>query len=122
MNQNEIIAYCLTKKKSYIDYPFGDIPICIKVNKKIFAQIYPNANDFKITLKCEPMFGDFYRNVYPNTVVRGYYCPPVQQPFWNTIYMNSIVSDEEIKIMIDHAYQIVIEKLPKKVKKEILEG
>lgn len=121
MNPNEIIAYCLTKKKSYIDYPFGDIPICIKVNKKIFAQIYPNANDFKITLKCEPMFGDFYRNLFPKTIVRGYHCPPIQQPFWNTIYMNSIVSDEEIKIMIDHAYNVVISKLPKRVQKEILE-
>lgn len=28
---NEIIEYCQKKSKAYIDYPFGDIPICFKV-------------------------------------------------------------------------------------------
>jgi predicted DNA-binding protein (MmcQ/YjbR family) len=67
------------------------------------------------------MFGDFYRKQYPGTVVRGYHCPPVQQPYWNTIHMNGTVPDEELRIMIDHAYQAVVDKLPKRVQKEILE-
>lgn len=120
MNVDEIIAYCLTKRKSYIDYPFGEIPVCVKVCSHIFAQVYPVSGNYKITLKCEPMFGDFYRKQYPNTVVRGYHCPPVQQPYWNTIHMNGTVPDEELRIMIDHAYQAVIDKLPKRVQKELL--
>jgi predicted DNA-binding protein (MmcQ/YjbR family) len=119
MNADEIIAYCLNNKNAYIDYPFGDTPICVKVQNKIFAQVYPNPNDFKITLKCDPMFGDFYRQMYPNTVVRGYHCPPVQQPYWNTIYINGYVSDDILKLMIDHAYKAVISKLPRKVQKEL---
>ncbi len=40
MNSEQLINYCLTKKYSYIDFPFGEQPVCIKVNGKIFAEIY----------------------------------------------------------------------------------
>ena len=122
MSVDEIITYCLKKKSVYVDYPFGEIPICVKVHNKIFAQVYPKAADYKLTLKCEPMMGNFYRQMYPNTVVRGYHCPPIQQPFWNTIHMNGDVSDNELKIMIDHAYKAVVSKLPKKVQIEIYDN
>ena len=42
MSTEDIIKYCLSKHKAYEDYPFGNIPICYKLNGKIFAQIYPN--------------------------------------------------------------------------------
>ena len=116
----EIMNYCLEKPKSYVDYPFGKIPICIKLNKKIFAQIYPLPNDFKITLKCDPVTASFYRDQYPGVVVRGYYCPPVQQPFWNTIYIEQI-SEDELLNMIDHAYEQVLKSFSKKVQKELRE-
>lgn len=43
---NDIRKYCLDKHKSYEDFPFGDIPVCYKLNGKIFAQLYPNENDY----------------------------------------------------------------------------
>lgn len=46
MQIENLIQYCLNKRKSYIDYPFGDIPICFKVNNKLFAQLYPLENDY----------------------------------------------------------------------------
>lgn len=45
MNGKEIIDYCLRKKGAYLDFPFGEIPICVKVKGKIFAQLYPKEND-----------------------------------------------------------------------------
>jgi predicted DNA-binding protein (MmcQ/YjbR family) len=119
MNTDEILACCLEKKNAYIDFPFGDIPVCVKVCGKLFAQIYPRTNDYKITLKCEPLFGDFYRQRYPGTVVRGYHCPPVQQPFWNTVHLHGDVPEEELRRMIDHAYRVVVSKLPKKLRAEL---
>ncbi len=80
---NEIKEYCLKKHRAYEDFPFGDIPICYKLNGKIFAQLYPNTNDFKITLKCTYDDGQFYRAVFPEKVVRGYHCPPdMVGDFW----------------------------------------
>ena len=119
MNVDEIMKYCLSKPKAYIDYPFGEIPICFKLNKKIFAQIYPYPEDYKITLKCDMGTGDFYRNVYPGIVIRGYHCPPIQQPYWNTIYIDKI-ADNELLNMIDHAYDQVLKSFSKKIQKELL--
>jgi predicted DNA-binding protein (MmcQ/YjbR family) len=117
MKTEELEAYCLQKPESYRDQPFGPEPVCFKVRKRIFAQIYPTPDDFKITLKCEPVQGDFYRMQFPGVVLRGYHCPPVQQPFWNTVYLNETVSDELVYLMIDQAYRAVIEKLNEKVKR-----
>jgi len=121
MNTVEIVDYCMLKPGAYMDFPFGDIPICVKVGKRIFAQMYPKVNDYKITLNCDRSMGEYYRNLYPNTVVRGYHCPPVQQPYFNTIYLNGIVSDDEMKKMIDHAYSYVVGKLPENVQLKLLE-
>lgn len=116
----EIKNYCLSKHKAYETYPFGKIPICYKLNNKIFAQIYPKETDFKITLKCTADVGEFYRTIYPNKVVRGYHCPPVQQPYWNTIYLDDF-PDDELLNMIDHAYETVFKSFSKKIQKQISE-
>lgn len=116
----DIKKYCLSKHKAYEDCPFGDVPICYKLNGKVFAQIYPYPEDYKITLKCTADAGQFYRMVYPGKVVRGYHCPPVQQPYWNTIYLEDF-PDEELLNMIDHAYETVFISFSKKVQKQIQE-
>ena len=40
ISTEEIKQYCLNKHKAYEDYPFGEVPICYKLNGKIFAQLY----------------------------------------------------------------------------------
>lgn len=125
MTADEIITYCLNKKNAYIDYPFGEIPVCVRLrveNKTpIFAQLNPTPDNFKITLSCEPATGDFYRQLYPGTVVRGYHCPPVMQPYFNTVSLNGIVPDDVLKTMMDEAYEAVVKKLPKKLQKQLTE-
>lgn len=120
MNPEEIAAYCLAKPKAYEDRPFGEVPICFKVNGKIFAQLYPKPGDYKITLKCTAFAGQMFRQAYPGVVVRGYHCPPVQQPYWNTVALENFPA-EELWYMIDHAYETVLAGFSKKVRAEILE-
>lgn len=122
MQVKDIIKYCKNKNKAYIDYPFGDIPICFKVNKKIFAHLYPLENDYKITLKCDMLLAELYRKKYEDVVIKGYHCPEVQARQWNTVYINKTVSDEIIYEMIDHSYDEVIKTFSKKVQKEMLEN
>jgi predicted DNA-binding protein (MmcQ/YjbR family) len=105
-----------------MDFPFGEVPICIKVHKKLFAQIYPKPGDMKITLNCDKMTGIVYRNLYPDTVVRGYHCPPIQQPYFNTVHLNGQVSEDDLKAMIDHSYITVVGKLPRKVREDLKGG
>ncbi|MBS6474490.1 MAG: MmcQ/YjbR family DNA-binding protein [Clostridiales bacterium] len=121
MTVQEIKSYCQSKHTATEEYPFGNIPICYKLNGKIFAQIYPNENDYKITLKCTADMGQFYRTVYPGKVVRGYHCPSAQQPYWNTVYVNDF-PDDELLDMIDHAYDAVLKSFSKKIQTQISEN
>ena len=116
MNISEIQTNCLAKPCAEETYPFGEWPICYKVKGKIFAQVYPD----KVTLKCTAFSGEAFRAAWPGIVVRGYHCPPVQQPYWNTIDLTRFPM-EEMPMMIDHAYETVVASLPKKVQREIRE-
>lgn len=128
MTTKELIDFCLTKTDSYIDYPFGPDATIVKVKTKkdsdtgkIFAQFFTLKGEEKATFNCDRMTGEMYRDMYPEIVVRGYHCPAVQQPYFNTVTLNSIVPDDELLQMIHHSYDTVIAKLPKYRQKELLE-
>lgn len=118
MSPEALIQYCCSKDKAYVDFPFGKEPVCIKINGKIFAEIYPREDNYRITLKCEPTLADFFRSQYPDIVVRGYHCPPLQQPHRNTVWVNRI-DDWVLYSMIDHSYEQVIKSFPKKVQRQL---
>lgn len=120
MTPIDAINYCLSKSGAYEDYPFGLDVTVIKVKGRIFAQFFQlNAKDMA-TFNCDRLSGEFYRAQYPNIVVRGYHCPPVQQPYFNTLPLDNTLDDETIIEMIDHSYVYVVSKLPKYVQKELV--
>lgn len=122
MKTEEIISYCLKKNGAYIDHPFGPESTIIKVEKKIFAQFFTLKGTESVTFNCDAMTGEFYRSLFPGVVVRGYHCPPVQQPYFNTLPLDREVPDELILEMADHSYKTVTGKLPKYVQKRLLEN
>lgn len=117
MTIEEIGVYCLHKPGAYETRPFGEYPICYKVNQKIFAQLYPD----KLTLKCTAFQGQAFRQAYPDAITRGYHCPPVQQPYWNTIDLARFPA-EELPHMIDLAFEALLAGFSKKVQQQILSG
>lgn len=121
MTPQEGIEYCLTKNSAYEDYPFGLDYTVIKIRGKIFAQFFKLKGRDMATFNCDRLTGEFYRKLYPDVVVRGYHCPPVQQPYFNTVPMDNTLSDDVIAEMIDYSYSYVVSKLPKYVQKELNE-
>ncbi len=122
-NSNVISAveeYCLKHPGAYEARPFGEYPICYKVLGKIFAQFNTEEKFYKLTLKCEPEKATLYRQLYPEIIVRGYHCPPVQQPYWNTINLDDFLNMDMLFQMIDEAYDAVIHKFSRKLKSELL--
>ena len=119
MTPIEAIEYCLNKNGAYDDYPFGLDVTIIKVKGKIFAQFFKLKDNDMATFNCDRLIGEFYRKQYPNIVVRGYHCPPVQQPYFNTLPLDDTLDDNVIIEMIDHSYEYVVSKLPKYVQKEL---
>jgi len=127
MTHEQIFEYCLKKKGSYLDFPFDPVVPVVRVKSptqdkgRIFAQVFYLCSEPKVTLNCTPESAAFYRMIYPGSVVRGWHCPPVQQPHFNTINLDDSVPDDEILRMIDHAYEVVVAKYPKYIQKEISE-
>ena len=127
MTHQQIIDYCLQKPGAYMDFSFEHVPV-IKVKSpsqekgRVFAQIFHLHGEPKVTLNCTPQSAEFYRSVYPCSVVRGWHCPHIQQPHFNTVNLDGSVPDGEIVNMIDHAYDVVVAKYPKYVQKEIREA
>ena len=125
MTHQEIIETCLRKPGAYLDHPFGpDVPV-VKVKApsqdkgRIFAQVFMLRGEPKVTLNCRPDSAEFYRTIYPGAVTRGWHCPPIQQPHFNTVSLDGTVPDDELLAMIDHAYDVVVAKLPKYVRREL---
>ncbi len=116
---DEIAAFCMSLPGVYESRPFGEYPICYRIMGKIFAQLNPEPHFYKMTLKCNPEQAYFYRDMYPNVVVRGYHCPPVQQPYWNTIDMFAFDDMNMLKQMIEEAYLEVRQKLSKKAQQHL---
>ena len=107
---NKIVDYCLSKKEAYIDFPFGDIPICIKYNGYIFAEIYPKNDNYKITLRCEPEIGKMYRKKYPDIILPGYHVPLKQRKYKNTIKLDNNIIGKEVYKLIDQSYETLLNK------------
>ena len=57
--------------------------------------------------------------MFPRVIVRGYHCPPVQQPYFNTLPLDGRVPDDLILEMIEHSYATVVGKLPKYVQEKL---
>ena len=124
MTLNEIENYSLLKPGAYIDYPFGPDVTVVKIKApsqekgRIFVQLFMLRGEPNVTLNCEMMRGE----MFPDAVKRGYHCPPVQQPYFNTVTLDGTVPDDILVEMIDHAYEVAVGKLPKKYQRELIEG
>jgi len=125
MTQQEIFARCMAQPGAYVDYPFGPDVTVVKVKApsqqagRIFVQLFELGGAPVVTFNCDRMTGELYRALYPGAVTRGWHCPPVMQPYFNSVRLDGSVPDEEIVRMIGHSYSVVIAKLPKYAQKEL---
>ena len=104
MTPQTLIGLALQMPGAYEDHPFGPESVVIKVEGRIFAQIFTLRGVDSATLNCDRMI--------PGVVVRGYHCPPVQQPYFNTFPLGA-VPDRAIREMLGHSYETVVGKLLK---------
>ena len=90
------------------------------IGEKMFAAICRDDNNIPvyITLKLDPLEGNYLRNQYED-IIPGYY---MNKTHWNSVKADGEVPDDVLKDLLDKAYTIVLESLTKKKQKEILEG
>ncbi|MBN1777236.1 MAG: MmcQ/YjbR family DNA-binding protein [Clostridiales bacterium] len=125
MTLDQVIAYCMEKPGAYLDHPFTPFFPVLRVKApsqtkgRIFAQPFILRGAPKVTLNCTPASAETYRGKYPGAVTRGWHCPLIQQPHFNTVDLDGTVPDDVIKEMMDHAYETVVKKYPRYIQREL---
>ena len=112
MNIEELRIYCLSIKGAEECFPFDEDTLVFKVMNKMFAytSLTPTDEGFRVNLKCDPEKAIELREKY-SSVIPGYHS---NKKYWNTIYLDGDMHDDEINFWINHSVEEVIKKLPKK--------
>jgi predicted DNA-binding protein (MmcQ/YjbR family) len=108
-----LVDYCAAKEGASIRFPFGDVPVCFARNGRIFAEIYPGGENYRVTLRCEPAEGEALRGAYPGIVVPGYHVPLRQRKHKITVYLNRGLPDSAVLGMVDASYRTLDAKDPR---------
>ncbi len=115
MNIETIRDYCLSKKGAEEGMPFGDGVVVFKVMNKMFA-LLPLDVSLRINLKMDAEIVPEYREKYSG-ILPGYH---MSKTHWNTVMIEeSDISATLIKWLIDHSYDEIVKKLPKKLQAEL---
>ncbi|MFT5079072.1 MAG: putative DNA-binding protein (MmcQ/YjbR family) [Patiriisocius sp.] len=121
MHIEELRNVCIAKKGVTEHFPFDEVTLVFKVMHKMFALTSLNdweKGDQKINLKCDPERAQELRGAYEG-INPGWH---MNKRLWNTVTINSAdVSDDLVRELINHSYDLVIKGLTKKVKKELEE-
>lgn len=88
------------------------------IGEKMFLAICLDDNDepYYITLKLDPLEGEFLRKQYED-IVPGFYMNKVH---WNSIKSNGAVPDDLLKELADKSYHLILSSFSKKRQREIL--
>ena len=70
---------------------------------KLFAIIADGSKPLRVSLKCDPQLAESLREKY-ESVLPGYH---LNKKHWNTIICSGQLSDDEIKDLVRHSYQLV---------------
>lgn len=114
MNIEEIREYCLSKKGVTEGFPFDETTLVFKVMGKMFA-LTDLVDNLSINLKCDPERAIELREQHP-AIIPGYH---MNKALWNTVLIDGSLSRDFIYRLIDHSYELVVDKLPRKLKIEL---
>jgi predicted DNA-binding protein (MmcQ/YjbR family) len=108
----EIEAALMALPEVWLDYPFGEDVAVYKIGHKeddeaqgkMFALIQEGSEPLRLSLKCDPKLAVLLREKY-ETVLPGYH---LSKKHWNTIICSGQLDDEELKDLIRHSYELVV--------------
>lgn len=110
MEWKQIHEHCLMKANAWEDTPFGPDPLVFKVGKKMFALVSLDAVPLRISLKCDPDDAMVLRRQY-SSITPGYH---LNKKHWNTLVLDGSLTEDLVFELIDHSYELVAGKKPKK--------
>ena len=109
MDLTEFREYCLTKAGATEGTPFGPDVLVFKVGGKMFALAALDEVPTTVNLKCDPDLALDLRDRYEQ-IKPGYH---MNKKHWNTIEIEGGIPAVELRRMIDHSYELVVNNLPR---------
>ena len=117
MDIETIRGFCLSLPFVTEAFPFDHSTLVFKVGGKIFALIDVDSFSF-INLKWEPEIAIELRERFDG-VRPGYH---MNKKHWNSVYIQSDLSEKQLLELISSSYDLVYQSLPKKIKDELTLG
>ncbi|MBL8160133.1 MmcQ/YjbR family DNA-binding protein [Candidatus Saccharibacteria bacterium] len=105
----EFETFIFSLPDTWLDYPFGKDAAVYKYGRddegkgKLFVIIAEDSDPLRISMKCDPQLALTLRERY-ETVLPGYH---LNKKHWNTIICSGQLSNDEIRDLIRHSYELV---------------
>jgi len=115
MNIEEFREYCLSKRGVEEGFPFGEDTLVFKVMGKMFALTGLKSESFTVNLKCDPARAIELREEH-SEIIAGYH---MSKKHWNTVEFETGLNDDFLQELVDHSYDLVVQKMPKKLREEL---
>ncbi len=112
--------FCLSLPQTSEDMPFDESVLALRLGevRKIFALTNIHADELSVNLKCAPDYAEYLRARYGEDLIKGAY--HMNKRHWNTVYFErDEFSDEFLRDLILHSYQLVAQSLPKAAREAI---
>ncbi len=114
MTLNHFRTFCLSFKGTTEDLPFDENTLVFKVLGKMFA--ITNLKSFEYcNLKCNPEKALELREEFIEVTPAFH----MNKKHWNSVSFTGDLSDKQIEDWITDSYNLVVEKMPKKLKAQL---
>lgn len=113
MDIETVREYCLSKRAATEEFPFDDTTLVFKVGGKMFACMPLEKADMLI-LKCDAEYAFELREEYSAIEPAWHF----NKKYWNQLRISEL-EEGLLKRLIDHSYDEVIRKMPRKLREEI---
>jgi predicted DNA-binding protein (MmcQ/YjbR family) len=115
MDPEIVREHCLNKRGVDEGFPFDESTLVFKVGGKMFCLMALKRVPLSINVKCDPERAEELR-AHHEGVEPGYH---MNKKHWNTVLLESDVTDEQMRAFIDDSYELVIDSLTKKKRREL---
>ena len=115
MTWEELLDYCVAKPGAWQDEPWDD-DVVVKVGPKIFAFLgagYRSPTTVGVKCGVTRDSADEWVTRYPGDAT---VMPYIGRSGWNTLRCGGAIPDDEITEAIDASYEMVVSRLPKKLR------
>ena len=113
MDIETVREYCLSKRATTEEFPFDDTTLVFKVAGKMFACMPLEKADMLI-LKCDAEYALELREEYSAIEPAWHF----NKKYWNQLRISEL-EEGLLKRLIDHSYDEVTRKMPRKLREEI---